>query len=503
MKLRPHQERAIEMLRECIGRGKTRPILAAPCSFGKTIVAAQILKNVYERGNRGIFICDRIKLVQQTLEGFDNHGIPCGVMQGHHERTDVTKPIQIASIQTLMRRRLPHFDVAIVDECHTAYKSMNQIMQRWNKIPFIGLSATPYSKGLGQVYDKIVVPITPRELLNQGYLAPVHYYGGKMANLDNVKMKALPTGGRDYDPDSLGQAIEHQKGLVGNIIGNWKKYAQDSQTIAFSPSIKNSKYLVAMFREHGISAEHIDGYTDEEERQWLYKAHDDGEFKILSCSRLLNTGYDAPSVKCLIDLFPTRSLIQYVQRAGRIMRLHKDKEHAIYLDHAGNVRRHGFPEDVVPWALDLDDKKFNEKDQVKKEESEEKIFECPECYAEMKGLKCQVCGYERPKMEQIQSTDELLEKIKDKKKLNRETSKPDKERWLGELLKYASDKGFAKGWASHKYKSKFGVWPNAIRARKVSTVSEDVKKFITRENIINNRKFRQSVGRVDIRIPSL
>ena len=86
MKLRPHQELAIQMLRDSLAAGNKRPMLAAPCSFGKTITAAAMLKNALDKGKRGIFICDRVKLVQQSLEAFDRQGLPFGVMQGNHHR---------------------------------------------------------------------------------------------------------------------------------------------------------------------------------------------------------------------------------------------------------------------------------------------------------------------------------------------------------------------------------------------------------------------------------
>ena len=59
MDLRPHQIKAIEMLRASIKKGNKRPILAAPCSFGKTITAAYMLNEAVKKGKRGIFICDR------------------------------------------------------------------------------------------------------------------------------------------------------------------------------------------------------------------------------------------------------------------------------------------------------------------------------------------------------------------------------------------------------------------------------------------------------------
>lgn len=378
MELRPHQIKAVEMLRTSLRAGNRRPLLAAPCSFGKTITAAYMLKEAAKRGKRGIFICDRIKLVQQALEAFDAHGLEVGVIQGIHERTNPYAPIQIASIQTLARRRLPEFEFAIVDECHSVPKALQDMMESYNKVPFIGLSATPYSKGLGKHFDDLVVPITPEQLMDKGFLCPVHYYGGKTVDTSGLKRKALPTGGSDWDADALGEAYEKDFSLVGDIIKNWQTHAEGMQTIAFSPSIKHSKHMVELFNAAGIPAEHIDGYMPLEEREWLYEAHDKGEFKVLSCSRLLNTGYDAPNVRCLIDCFPTSSKIVYQQRGGRIMRLADNKPFAVYLDHAGNVARHGFSECIIPESLDDGEQRFNEKNQTKdKDKPEPEVKTCP------------------------------------------------------------------------------------------------------------------------------
>lgn len=482
MQLRPHQELAIEMLRDSLRSGKMRPLLAAPCSFGKTITAAAMLKNALDKGKRGIFICDRIKLVQQSLEAFDKHGLPFGVMQGNHELTNPNAPIQIASVQTLARRRnIPAFDFAIVDECHVHYKWLTTAMEAYNNVPFVGLSATPFSKGLGKFYDDLIVPATAEDLLAEGYLCPVDYFGGRKVALEGVKTKSLSTGGTDYDPESLAEAVEKDEKLVGDIVNNWVKHAWDRQTIAFSPSIKHSKFLVDQFRSVGIEAEHIDGYMDDEIRQELYEAHDAGEFKILSCSRLLNTGYDAPTVSCLIDCFPTRSHIAYVQRAGRIMRTAEGKENAVYLDHAGNVNRFGFAEAICASELDDGEKRFSERNQVK-EKKQSKVSDCPQCYRQMVGIRCS-CGYEIPITKQIETDGTELEQLT--KKANKTYSPERKAEWLGELQYYAHTRGFKQGWAMHKYREKFGVWPNKITAAKVSGMSDEVNRFIKSQNIRN------------------
>ena len=70
--LRPPQKLAIQQLRDSIAAGNKRIMLAAPCSFGKTRVAAWILAEAAKRGRKGVFICDRIKLIDQALEDFDD-----------------------------------------------------------------------------------------------------------------------------------------------------------------------------------------------------------------------------------------------------------------------------------------------------------------------------------------------------------------------------------------------------------------------------------------------
>lgn len=462
MKLRPHQERAVTMISNSLKTGHKRPILAAPCSFGKTITAAYILKKIVDSGKRAVIICDRIKLIEQTLAAYDGMGLDFGVIQGDHWRTDYSKPLQIASAQTLARRLDKYgiqsfpWDFAIVDECHTHYKYLTKIMEALNAIPFIGLSATPFSKGLGKYYDDLVVPTTPRELLAGGYLCPVDYYGGRKVALEGVKTRAIPTGGRDYDERDLVHAVESDKTLVGDIITNWQKHASGRQTVAFTPSINHSKELVRQFQAAGIGAEHIDGYMDPEEREDILKAHDRGEFLILSCSRLLNTGWDSPSTSCLIDCFPTKSYITYVQRVGRIMRTAEGKTNAVCLDHAGNVARFGFAEDIVPVALDDGDKDYDERQQLKdKEEKEPRMHECPQCFRQFTGLRCQ-CGYEIPIKVQLEWEEEELQKLE--KAESKMATREQKISFYAQLLTYCKAKGYKQHWADHKYREKYGTW---------------------------------------------
>ena len=490
MQLRKHQYLGYKMCQESVRQGKNRPVLAAGCSYGKTIVAGHMLKSAQDKGKTAYFLCDRIQLVEQAIEAFTEMGIKFGVKQADHPLTDPTQTVQIVSIQTLAAivgkhgRNLPAFDFAIVDEAHTSYTIIDKIIESYNNIPIIALTATPYAKGLGKKYNNLLVPITQRELLEQGYLAPIKYYGGE--HIDMSKIRSVDP--NTYKIEDIERETDKDDRLAGCIIRNWMEYGENSQTIAFSPTQNLSKNLVEMLNKNGISAEHVDCSFSQEDRQALFEAHDRGEFKVLSCSRLLNTGYDAPSVRCMIDCFPVKSVTTYVQRAGRLSRIHPGKEYAIYLDHASNFDRFGYYEDIVPESLHDGESTHNEKSQIKKEAREVKTRECPDCLQQMSGYKCKACGYEVPRLEQIEDDGAMLVELTGSK-ANRKDSKEVKEQFLSELHYYAKTKGYKVGWAANQYRSKYSVWPNKISFHDTDKISDMTKGWLQHQRIAYaNRK---------------
>lgn len=490
MKLRDYQQDALDQTRESIRSGFKRPIVAAPTSFGKTVLAGAILKSCQDKGKRGWFLCDRIQLIEQSIITFRKMGIDFGVRQADHPLTDKRKLIQIVSIQTLAAEmkarngRLPPMDMAIVDECHIQYEVIDAIMEKYNNIPIIGLTATPYSKGLGKKYNKLIVSITAQELLHRDYLCPVRYYVGKHINLKNVGS----LGPNAFNPKDIERESDKDADvLTGHIINNWLEFGEDSQSIAFSPTQNLSKKLVEKFNANGISAEHIDCYFEKEDRKALFEAHDRGEFKILSCSRLLNTGYDAPQVRCVIDCFPIKSVTSWVQRAGRLMRISPGKEYAIYLDHADNWGRFGPAEDITPESLSTNKKgdTHNERDQLK-EKKEPRTQECPQCKQGMVLPACKACGYTLPVTDDFFDDGAKLEEATGKKS-NKTDDIEIKEQFLSELLCHARKKGYKRGWAPNQYRDKYGVWPNKIKPHYVESLTDLAKGWLKHQSIKYNQ----------------
>lgn len=480
MELRDYQQDAFTQVRNSIGHGLKRPIVAAPTSFGKTILAGAICQSAQRKGKKAWFFCDRIQLIEQSIEKFTKMGIDFGVRQANHPLSNEAATVQIVSIQTIAAmvgkhgKRLPEFDLAIIDECHTQYEIIDTIMELYNNIPIIGLTATPYSKGLGTKYNNLIVPITQKNLLERDCLCPVRYYGGEHINLKNVRSNNANT----FNPGDLAKETDADADrLVGCIVRNWLEYGENSQTIAFSPTQNMSKALVERLNASGITAEHIDCYHDTDERKAMFAAHDRGEFKVLSCSRLLNTGYDAPLVRCVIDCFPVKSVTSWVQRVGRLMRTSEGKQYAIYLDHANNFSRFGPAEDIVPTALDNGKKGHNEREQTNIKEKKIKTQECPECHQEMVIPACKACGYQLPVQEVQEDDGSMLVELTGKK-ANKKDPKPIKEQFLSELLCHARKKGYKRGWAANQYREKYGVWPNKINSYHVDEISDLAKGWL-------------------------
>jgi hypothetical protein len=100
--------------------------------------------------------------------------------------------------------------------------------------------------------------------------------------------------------------------------------------IVFTPLIKSSKLMASMLDAQGIKSLHLDGTSDD--IQGRLKDFANWHNGAVVCSQLLSFGYDEPSLTGIVDLRPTKSEIAYMQRVGRITRIHPGKVDALILD---------------------------------------------------------------------------------------------------------------------------------------------------------------------------
>jgi superfamily II DNA or RNA helicase len=178
-----------------------------------------------------------------------------------------------------------------------------------------------------------------------------------------------------------------------------------------------------------------------------------------------------------------------VQAIGRGLRTADGKSELILLDHTDTVVNLGLPSDI---RFDrLCDGKMALGSEVEKKPPLPKC--CPSCSAlKPPGVrKCPSCGFEPAvKAAGVETVEgELIELTGRKKaaaKDNREATWSEKVQFIGELKLYAQRTGKAEGWIAHKYKAKFGVFPNDPRVKyapAASSLSAQVDSWIRAQNI--------------------
>ena len=452
--LRPFQAQAIEDLRAGARAGHRRQVLAIPTGGGKTVVAAHIALAARDRGHRALFIVDRIELVSQAARTFNAMGLSVGILRGEDTCFSESDDVIVASIQTIAKRRAPDWvRLVIIDECHILHKAHIRLMESWNALPFIGLSATPLRPGLGKHFTNLVRGPSVRELTEQGFLVPSHGFA-PAADAIAQALSGVAVGntvnGKDYREKDLA-ATMNCKRLVGDIVSTWQEKAADRPTLCFAVDIAHSKSIAEDFAAAGVAVAHLDGHTPDHERQRLIGAFRAGDIRILTSVYVLGIGFDVPDASCLILARPTLSEMLHFQQLGRGIRTAPGKVDCLVLDHAGNTHKHGLPYHFeVP---DLDDGTAPERSKAKKKEP--RMVSCSECGALMETgeVTCLACGMDRPrKRSAVVYLDGRLAEF-GAVRAAQETV--DRRAWYLAMRWHCEQSGKSPGLAFHLFKSKF------------------------------------------------
>lgn len=483
MILRDYQLATIERVKNSIRAGNKSIIIQANCGAGKTIIAGSIISSALDKGKRVLFLVHFRQLAHQAVERFGDFGISdqVGVIMAG-EKSDLKKPVQIASIQTYSRRLDFDFyaynewfhdaDIVFYDECHASIaKTRKEILKLYkNEAIIIGLTATPCrsdSRPLGAIYDDIVSCIGIKELTSQNYLVPAVYYGAKHSpDLSNI-----PTVAGDYNKKILSERVNQPK-LVGDILENWLRIAPGRQTVIFATNVKHSKYIESVFLKNNINIEHVDAHTPPDERVEILERFKNRDTQIVTNVGVFSEGADFPWASCVVLAKPTKAYGRFVQMAGRGLRPHKGKKDCVLIDHAGLIERHGFLNEVVEWTLSGKEKAWKK---PTPRTTEPKLCKCRVCHEIFKGLKiCPRCQTELKSFgKKIETTDDELVELKGKKKNNRDMPWDDKRKLMGALMWHCQKKGYKEGWAKHSYKSYFNVWPNDPRVKSVAPIKPE------------------------------
>lgn len=415
-------------------------------------VAIEIIKSALAKGKRAAFCVDRIVLVEQFAQMAYNAGVTeFSILQADNPFYRPHLPFQIMTVQTMARRDVEPFDLVINDECHIIHKTLLEKMTKWEKSFWIGLTATPYTRGLGKYWNGLVTGITMSQLIEQGYLSNYDVYGPASYEPD---LNGVKTVGDDYNKKQLAERTD-QKKLIGDMVEHYQKLIPGKRTMVMAVNIPHAEHIAQEFNENGIKADFIHCYLDADEIKAKLARFKNGETTLMSSVDMLSRGFDMPNCEAIIVGRPTKSVNYHIQALGRVLRIADGKERAIILDHAGNVKRLGFPCSYVPKELNAGEKK-----ETKKIDKEKLPKECPQCHVLKPAgqYKCPKCGFEPKRKPGVVTVGGDLVKLQ--KERLKEATPIDKDKLYAKLLAGARAIQFQDGWAAHKYREFYGVWPH-------------------------------------------
>ena len=451
-------------------------MVMSPTGSGKTILAMFLIRESLAKGNRVIFLADRRTLIKQTSETADEVGLSDhSILMAKHWRFDPEKKFQIASAQTIAShleqgQPWPDADLIIIDEAHT------QLAVWTDHIPtctatVIGLSATPFSQGLGQLFSNLVNAATMRELTERGDLVPM-----RVMSCTKVNMKDAATSGGEWTAHA---AEERGMEIVGDVVHEWLQHAENRKTIVFGSTIDHCEALVRQFNEAGVMAAAFTSKTTEAEREEIRKDFKpaDSAIRVLVSVEALAKGFDQKDVSCVCDVRPLRkSLSTAIQMWGRGLRISPatGKTDMLLLDFSGNIVR--FAEDFEKiYADGLDALDMGEKlDKTIRKDVDEEEYDhpanCPQCQFKPFRKRCMSCGFEIIKPVTVEHEAGQMVEFKVGK-----VTVGDKSTVWQQVVSYCRGRGnpdTAKGRAIHLYESITGAKPTGLpRFEAIETVA--------------------------------
>ena len=430
MILRDYQQHIVDSVRAKIMNGKRRPLVVAPCGSGKTVIFAHIARLAQAKNKRTVIVVHRRELIRQAYDKLKAIGVTPGLILAN-EQTDYDNMVQVASIQSLARRlhliSQPH--LIIMDEAHHATAgNWKRVSEAYPKANIIGFTATPYrmdGRGLGDIFDSMVLGPSVTYLQGHGHLCNARYYAPPQVDMSGVQVIA-----GDY---VRSQAVERVRAITGDVIEHYHRLADNTQAIAYCAGVDHSKSVAEAFGLDGVSAAHMDGTMLQKQRDDIMSKFRNGEIKILCNSDLFGEGLDVPNVHTAILLRPTKSLSLHIQQIGRPLRPAPGKSHAIIIDHVGNCIEHGMAEDDRVWGL--------EGRQKKQRDAMPAASRCDSCFAMWPGTSriCPQCGCERKQTaREIKQVEGELEELKAKQARTERKSA----RTLEELVEIGITRGY-------------------------------------------------------------
>jgi superfamily II DNA or RNA helicase len=365
----PHQTEALETWWQGGGRG----VVVLPTGTGKTHVAVLA---IHRAGRPALVVTPTIDLLNQWYgELLLAFGGPVGLLGGGYFDLQPLTVTTYDSAYIHLERWGNRFGLIVFDECHHLPGPTYLTAAVGSIAPYrLGLTATPErADGQEVLLPELIGPIVYRREIKQlagAFLAhyrterlyvelsaeeQVQYQRARETYRRFVEEKHISMGGphgwrrfiqeacRSPEGRAAFQAYREQKRIALAAPAKLRVLEQllsrhaGDRVLIFTYD-NATVYLIA--RRFLVPA--ITHQTKTRERRDILDRFHAGEYPIVVTSQVLNEGVDVPAANVGIILSGTGSVREHVQRLGRLLRKHGDKQALLY-----EVVTHGTAEEFT------------------------------------------------------------------------------------------------------------------------------------------------------------
>jgi superfamily II DNA or RNA helicase len=462
-----NQVAGIEGAFEAERQGHRAIIVRGPTGCGKGRMIVEMAKATAEAGMPAAAFVNRRILTSQLTKELDRHGVDHEILAAGHNVNDrfIGERIKVCSMQTIESRvfkrrtwNLPPGRRVFIDEAHlNANGTARTVIEHYlnGGATVFGFDATPVN--LGGLYTAMVHAGTKAELRSYGALVPCDVFAPNEPDYEGVKMQTA-TG-----TDSRGAVKRIMQCICfGDVFGHWKELNPfAAPTLLWAPGVCESRWFTEEFEKRGVRAAHIDGTTEENEREDILEASRLSHIKVVCSCGVLREGADLPWIVHGILVQPCGAAETFDQLVGRLLRAHPGKTRATLQDHAGAAHRHGSPNEDRDYPLDCTSRTVAKAEKLARADgTKSQPITCPKCGGIRRfGLKCPFCQHEHKLgVRMVIFEDGHLERKVDYPPRRKRKAKTAQDVWNGVLfMAGASGKTFKQAGAI--FAQKTGNWP--------------------------------------------
>lgn len=204
-----------------------------PTGTGKTTLFCEIVRKFTKElypDKKVLIITHRKELVEQAFNRLvsDFH-LTTGIISSNFIGIQ-SSPIQVASIQTLVRRdehQKDIFSLVIIDEAHHALASTYR--QLWDFYPsskFLGVTATPIrtnGEGFQDLFDKLITTASIKWFIKNNHLSDIRYFANHTPDVSNIKLRA-----GDYDETELSEVMQ-DNAVMADLVQSYIDFALEKK----------------------------------------------------------------------------------------------------------------------------------------------------------------------------------------------------------------------------------------------------------------------------------